>query len=187
MPNAQMSTLTVPVEVNGVVQNVTYDVKDAEARRLIAALGQPLHWLGVTTTVLTDGDTTNPITINNESVTAGTGDIASYNGTEFAWNGSAWQMFGPGNLGTLAYQNSARGSYTPEGSVSVTQGNDTTDTVPNVTAVGTLPSFSYDANTEALTFSAGTLPTLGTAKTVVTASGAVSASFSGTAGTVTVS
>ena len=47
-----------------------------------------------------------------------------------------------------------------------------TDTVPNVTGVGTLPSFntSYDSSAKKLTlqFSAGSLPTLGTAKTVAT-------------------
>lgn len=187
MPNALISTLTVPVEVNGVIQNVTYDIKDAYARQQIATLVQPLHWLGVTTTVLTDGDTTNPITINNESVTAGVGDIASYNGTEFAWNGSAWQMFGPGNLGTLAYKNSASGNYTPAGTISVDNGTDSTDTIHGMNAVGTLPSFSYDSNTEALTFSAGSLPTQSALKTFVTASGTRSATFSGTQESISVS
>ena len=187
MPNALISTLTVPVEVNGVIQNVTFDIKDAEARSLIAQLGQPLHWLGITTTALTEGDTTNPITVNGESVIASAGDIASYNGTEFAWNGSAWQMFGPGNLGTLAYQNSASGNFTPAGTVAVTEGADTTTTVNSITDVGSLPSFSYDSATEALTFSAGSLPTKGADTTVVTASGARTATFSGTQGAVTVS
>ena len=49
----------------------------------------------------------------------------------------------------------------------VTGVSDTTDTVAEVTDAGTLPSLSYDANTEALTFSAGTLPTTSN-KTVVT-------------------
>ena len=187
MPNALISTLTVPVEVNGVIQNVTFDIKDAEARSLIAQLGQPLHWLGITTTALTEGDTTNPITVNGESVIASAGDIASYNGTEFAWNGSAWQMFGPGNLGTLAYKNSASGNYTPAGAISVDNGTDTTDTIHGMSDVGTLPSFSYDSTTEALTFSAGSLPTQSAQKTFVTASGTRSATFSGTQDTISVS
>ncbi len=187
MPNQLMKTLTVPVEIEGVVQNVTFDIADAEARARIAELGQALYWIGVTTTALTDGDTTNPITVNSESVTANVGGIASYNGTEFAWNGSAWQMLAPGNLGTLAYQNSASGSFTPAGSVTVDNGTDSTDTVNGITAVGSLPSFSYDSTNEALTFNAGTLPTQGAAKTFVTASGTRSATFAGTADTVTVS
>lgn len=56
-----------------------------------------------------------------------------------------------------------------------------TDTVPNVTSVGTLPSFttSYDANNKKLTlaFAPGTLPTMGTAKTVAT--GALDANGTG--------
>ena len=59
--------------------------------------------------------------------------------------------------------------------------------VVNFTNVGTLPSFSYDSTNEALTFAPGTLPTADSAKSVVTASGAVSAAFVGTAATITVS
>lgn len=86
-------------------------------------------------------------------------------------------------LGTLAAKNSASASYTPAGSVSVTQGTDTTTTVNSITNVGTLPSFSY-AN-EKLTFNAGSLPTKGSDTTVVTASGTRTASFLGTAATIT--
>ena len=187
MPNALISQITVPVDVGGVITNVTYDIKDAEARARIAELGQALYWIGVTTTALTEGDTTNPITVGGESVTAEVGGIASYNGTEFAWNGSSWQVLGPGNLGTLAYQNSASGSYTPAGTVNMTAGTDATDSVTGITNVGTLPSFSYDSTNEALTFSAGTLPTADSAKTFVTASGTPTASFVGTPDTITVS
>lgn len=53
-----------------------------------------LKWLGVTTTELEDGDTTNPIIINSEEVTAVAGDVVTYTDTEFAFNGTAWQEFG---------------------------------------------------------------------------------------------
>ena len=49
-------------------------------------------WLGVTTTVLTDGATTNPITINGASVTAEDGDIVQYGTDTFAFNGEVWQI-----------------------------------------------------------------------------------------------
>lgn len=52
------------------------------------------HWIGVTTTELTDGATTNPITVNGASVTAVAGDITQYGDMEFIWSGSAWQAFG---------------------------------------------------------------------------------------------
>ena len=46
----------------------TYDLKDAEARRLISQMSGFTNFLGVTTTELTDGSTTNPIVINNNNV-----------------------------------------------------------------------------------------------------------------------
>lgn len=185
MPNQLMSTLTVPVNVGGEVTNVTFDVKDAYARERIAQLGSAVYWMGVTTTTLSDGATTNPITINNEPVTAEVGGMAQYDAIEYVWNGSAWQEMGRGNFGSLAFKSSASGSFTPEGSVSVTKGDDSTTTVNSITAVGTLPYFT--ASGETVVFNAGTLPTKGTDTTVVTASGSVTATFSGTAGSVTVS
>ena len=49
-------------------------------------------WLGVTTTELTDGATTNPITINGTSVTAEDGDIVQYGTSYFTFNGEVWQI-----------------------------------------------------------------------------------------------
>lgn len=97
----------------------------------------------VTTTPLTDGATTNPITVNGEPVTVDTGDIAVYSHKEFIWDGSAWDELGDlSGLGDLAYKDTASGTA--------------------VTTVGTLPSLTYDSTTESFTFSAGTLPTTGT-------------------------
>lgn len=185
MPNATMSTYTVPVDINGTIQNVTYDIEDEYARQRIAELGSAVYWMGVTTTTLSDGSTTNPITINGEAVTADTGGMAQYDAVEYVWNGSAWQEMGHGNFGALAFKNSASGSFTPQGSVSVTKGSDTTTTVNSITAVGTLPYYTHSG--KALIYNAGTLPTKGADTTVVTASGSVSATFSGTEGSVTVS
>lgn len=178
---ADVSQLTV--NISGV--STTVNIKDAEARRLIEALGDAMTWLGVTTTALTDGATTNPVTINSESVTAVKGNVVQYDGEEFAWNGSAWQSLGKNNFGALAFKSSASGSYTPTGNITVTHGSDTTATVNSITAVGTLPSFSLSGET--LVFNAGTLPTKGSDQTVVTASGVDTASFSGNAATITVS
>lgn len=187
MPNAIVKQITVPVDVNGVIQNATYDIADAEARQRISELGKALYWVGVTTDELTDGATTNPITVGGQSVTVQAGAVAQYNTEEYAFDGTNWQKLGEGNLGALAYKNDASASYTPAGTVTVSEAADTTDTITGVTNVGSLPSFSYDSANEALTFSAGTLPTASAEKTFVTASGARTASFSGTAATITVS
>lgn len=173
----ELSKITLP-------SGTTYDIKDQQAR---SAKG----WIGITTTALTDGATTNPIVINGVDITANAGDITSYNNKEFIFNGSAWQEFGDlSDLGALAYKDSASGSFTPAGSVSrpgVTV-TPTTDNIPNVTSVGSMPT--YTVTGETLVISAGITPTLGTPIAAMTgASAALDAdpTFTGTAGTVTVS
>lgn len=173
------------------VGEVTYDIKDAAARAAIAELESYSDYLGVTTTELTDGATTNPITVNGESVTAEKGNIANYGSKEFIFNGTAWQEFGDMSaIGALGYADEAEGSYTPAGTVTgtaVEASNAQTATVNSITAVGTLPSMSV-AN-EVLSFDPGTLPTKGDNTTVVASIGSLvvtDPSFSGTAATITV-
>lgn len=93
----------------------TYDLVDAGARELIAELQNNAKFIGVTTTELSDGDTTNPITIDGESVTAREGDwtISDDTKKEFIFNGTSWQEFGDmSDLGSLAYKDSASGTVT---------------------------------------------------------------------------
>lgn len=182
---ADISKLALPVDVSGTITTVEYDIKDATARARIAELGKALYWVGVTTTALTDGATTNPITVNDESVTVNAGAVAQYSGTEFVWSGTAWQTLGEGNLGALAYKSSASATYTPSGSVTITKGNDTTANVTPFGTAGSLPSWTI--SNETATFSAGTLPTAGSAVAVVTESGTDTATFGGTEATITVS
>jgi hypothetical protein len=171
----------------------TLFIKDAEAWQEIAdiktQISGAMHWAGITTTELSDGSTTNPITVGGESVTANLGGMASYGGSEFVWNGSAWQELGKNNFGALAFKSSASASYTPAGTVNVTQGEDTTASVTPFGSAGTLPDAYFTVSGETATFnwSAGTLPAAGTAVDVVTYSGDVSATFSGTEATITVS
>ena len=97
----------------------TYNIKDANARERIEALESFTTYLGVTTTALTDGATTNPITINGQSVTAQSGNIVLYGNQEFIFDGTHWNQFGDlSSLGSLAYKNTASGSFTPSGTVS---------------------------------------------------------------------
>ena len=59
-----------------------YDIKDAQAREDIEeikdAIAGGVTFMGETTTPLTDGATTNPITINDKSVTAIKGYLVVY-------------------------------------------------------------------------------------------------------------
>ena len=185
-----LSKLTLPVNVSGTVTNVEYTIKDAEARELIEDIGHAVYWIGVTTTALTDGATTNPIQVNGESVTANLGGLASYDGSEYVWNGSAWQELGKNNFGALAFKSSASATYTPAGSVAITQGTDTTASVTGIATVGTLPDsyFIVSGETATFVFDAGTLPTAdASATTVITARGSDTAAFTGTEATITVS
>lgn len=204
----------------------------------ISKLANATHWLGVTTTPLTDGATTNPITIGGSSVTAKSGDIVQANSkTEFIFNGTAWQELGSsvGTLKAFAYVDTGEVTITPKGSNtassvtgtcsvtpsgSISTGTGTANYTPagsvsgSVTAptisvktagttasvtpfgsAGTLPSCTlptYTVSNGVLTitsgsFSAGTLPSAGTAVTVKTGDAAYQAtaptfsgSFSGT-------
>lgn len=124
-----------------------------------------------TTTVLTDGATTNPITVDGEEVTVKSGDFAIYSKAEFVFDGTQWDELGDtSGLGDLAYKDSASGTAsvsvtgTTDGSVTISP---TKETIYSTTNKGTLPSFTYNSTTEELTFNAGTLPST-TGKSVVT-------------------
>lgn len=91
-------------------------LSDAESE--IQKLSNATHWLGITTTTLSDGSTTNPITINGQSVTAVSGDIVQdSNGNEYIFNGTAWQALGSsvGTLGNFAYVDTGTVTITPQG------------------------------------------------------------------------
>lgn len=113
------------------VDGSSYDIKDAAARSDIAdiksSISGAMHYIGKTTTALSDGATTNPITIDGESVTATAGDVAVYTSgsgssakeMEYVFNGTKWQEFGStGSLKALAFKDNASATYTPAGSVS---------------------------------------------------------------------
>lgn len=141
----------------------TYNLKDSEARTAIAALEAYTDYLGVTTTTLTDGASTNPITIDGESVTAKKGNIANYGAKEFIFNGSVWQEFGDlSALGELAYEDTAEGTYTPAGTISAptTTVATTSATVYSITDVGSLPVVAPQSVTVNSITDVGTLPTV---------------------------
>lgn len=198
-PTLYISQVTLP-------SGNTYEIKDAEARAAIAALGTPAKWIGITTTALTDGASTNPITINGQSVTAEAGNITAYdNGdetVEFIFDGSIWQKFGDldlSGLGDLAYSDTASTTYTPAGSVAAptisVASAGSTDSVakaiataaPGATApANAVTTCSYDSTTETLS-----LYQVGyTTETVKTGDASYSAdapAFTGTQATITVS
>lgn len=182
---ADISKITLP-------SGVTYDIKDSVARMNQSGA---MHYLGITSTAITDGSTTGTITIDGTTVTLGASDsgaVVIYGEQEYVWNGTKWQEFGSsGSLKALAFKDSASGSYTPEGTCSGTSVTLATTTVNSITAVGTLPELTMSVSNETLniTFSKGTLPTKGGDTTVATGtvSSVTQPTFSGTPATVEVS
>lgn len=183
-----------------------YDIKDAVARAAIGTISGAMKYLGETTTAISDGSTTNPITIGGKSVTPAAGDVVIYGNSEYVWSDeeSKWREFGStGSLKALAFKDSASGSYTPAGTVSapeVSVSVNTTSVKPFGSA-GTLPTCTFPRMTatvigETLTlgweegsFDAGTLPSAGTTATVATgikSASATAPTFTGTASDITV-
>ena len=190
---ADISEITLP-------SGATYDIKDATARNEINILKGSntgaMHYAGVTTTALANGSSTSPIKINNADYTPLNGDVVIYNSLELVWSTSdnKWHEFGStGSLKALAFKDSASASYTPTGSVSapsVSVAVNTTSVTP-ISGVGTLPSFTATVADETLSlgFSAGSLPTKGTAVTVATGVKSATASaptFTGNGATIKV-
>ena len=91
-----------------------YDFKDQTARDLIAQLQSTSYFLGVTTTPLSDGSTTNPIIIGGQSITAVNGNMAVIGSAEYIFDGTKWILVGDlSQLGALAYKDTvslAKGS-----------------------------------------------------------------------------
>ncbi len=128
------------------MQGTTYTLKDAWARAEIAeieqAIGGGVHFRGVSTTAIADGDNVKDLTVGGETYAAAdqeTGDIFIYNdGTnnlEFIVVGGKYSELGStGALGALAFADTASGSVNIPSSAQV---NDFTPTLANTLSVTT--------------------------------------------------
>lgn len=149
------------------------EVCDSVAR---AAVSGGTYFLGVTTTALTDGATTNPITIAGESVTAVNGNVVAYGNKEFVYAtaDSKWHELGDlTNLGALALKDDASGTYTPAGTVSK----------PDVDITPTSASIAEFATAGSVTAGTANVPT---AVSVTAGTADVPTQVSVTAGTANV-
>ena len=116
---ADISKITLP-------SGTTYNIKDAQAREDILGLQNAaagaMHYIGVTTTPISDGSTTSTITIDSETKTMTSSDagaVVIFGEMEYVWNGTKWQEFGStGSLKALAFKDSASGTVKAAGTVS---------------------------------------------------------------------
>lgn len=165
---AEISQITLP-------SGTTYDLKDATARQAIAG---GIVFRGVTTTPLTDGASTNPITIGGESYTAVNGDLVIYDTMEFLFSSgdNKWHELGNSSgLGELAYKDSATGTFTPAGSVGK----------PNVTVTPTTATITSITNAGSVTAGTANVPTAVTLPVLTTSVTNETLTLSWAAGSVT--
>lgn len=170
----EISKITLP-------SGTTYDIKDATAR---AAIAGGTVFLGITTTALTDGATTQTIIIGGESISAINGGIAIYNNKEFIYADSdgKWHEIGDTtDLGDLAYKDDATGNFTPAGTVS-----QPTFSGSSMTSTG---AFTPEGTVSQPTFSGteGNVSVTGTpAGSISTGTGTANYTPAGTIGTPTI-
>lgn len=187
--NPKISSITLP-------SGTVYDLKDAELTAIVAGIQTSvtgaMHYVGITSTELTDGSTTSPISIDGESLAPEPGAVAIYGEMEYVWSGSKWQEFGStGSLKALAFKDTASAQYTPGGTVSqpTFSGDSNSVTVAiakkadgNYEPTGTVtqPTFSGNELTSTGTFKPTGSVTV-TTKTSTTKSAIVNAAASGAA------
>lgn len=144
MAGPYISKITLP-------SGSTYDIKDVEAREGLSALSSMVeggvHYIGKTTTALSDGSTTNPVVIVGKGeVTAVQGDMASMakagsQDLEFIFNGTTWYEIGStGTLKAFAFVDKGEfsTSYTPQGTFSANLAGGTASVSGSVTANGSV-------------------------------------------------
>ena len=126
-----------------------------------ASLTGAMHFIGTTSTALTDGATTATLTAKSSgslSKTTGfvAGDVVIYEAQEFVWIGSAWELLG--DEGSYALKSNTvnvvkTATLTPNTPTAVDVAN---VSIPNVTSAGQAPSMNKDNVTIPNVTSAGT-------------------------------
>ncbi len=85
---ATTGTLTIGGKTFNGSANVSVSASDLN-------ISGAMHFVGTTTSALTDGATTNPVVVGGSNHTNAAGDVVLYSDKEFVWTGSAWELLGP--------------------------------------------------------------------------------------------
>lgn len=101
-----------------------------------------IKFRGVTTSTITDGSTTNTITIDGNSYTAQTGDLVLSGGLEFVWTGSKWQLLG--DESSYVPKTTTVNGHALSGNVTVTASDVGLGNVTNLAASGYFTVFAMD-------------------------------------------
>lgn len=152
-----ISQITLP-------SGTTYKIKDEEARSQISALtgGDAVVFIGVSTTELTDGGNQTP-TVSGETKTPATGQLFFYGTQEFIYgNDSKWHALGSlESLGSLAYKNSASGTYKRATSVTVTTNATTNKTATVAPAASGEATYTPNGSMSGITWAGSSTTSTG--------------------------
>lgn len=110
----------------------------------VAGLTGAMHFIGSSSTAITDGSTTSSITIDGETVTPEAGDVVLYGGAEYVWTGGAWEILGDeGSYALKSRQENVvkTATLTPNTLPTLTV---TPVSVPNVTNAGSAASLETE-------------------------------------------
>lgn len=150
---------TATAFIDSISQNENGEIVVTKKNIIAQDLGltNAMIYIGKTSTTLSDGATTNPITINSENVTVKQGNVVidSSNKKEYIWNGSNWEEFG--NEGNYKVVQSAVNDPTASGESLTFISNIAQDTNGNITTLNK-KTVTLASNT-----SAGIVPKVGTA------------------------
>lgn len=173
MANSIISSITVPNAAG--TTYATYDLKDAWSRdkitnEILPVLEGGMHYVGVTTSAVTDGATVNPVTIvgKQDPVTVTSGDIVTKGNAEFVWDGSAWREFGDlSMLGLFAYVDVGHVAVTPHGTVSKPTFSGTSSSVSfTITETDSGSNYQPKGTVSQPTFSNGSISGTGTVNVI---------------------
>lgn len=89
--SSYVTNTTLNNKVNGLSASI--DANSQEIAGIKNAISGGTHFIGISTTQITDGGTEKP-TIGGTQKTAANGDIVIYGNKEFIWNGSTWEELG---------------------------------------------------------------------------------------------
>lgn len=102
-----------------------------------------IKFRGVTTSSLSDGDTSNTIIIDNESYTAKSGDLVISGGLEFLWTGTKWQLLG--DESSYVPKSTTVNGHALTGNISITKSDVGLGNVTNLAASGYFTLFEMDS------------------------------------------
>lgn len=152
-----------------VTANSDHLITSGAVASAINGLTGAMHFIGVSSTAITDGGTENPTVGGATITTKSAGDVVIYGDKEFVWSSTgAWELLGDEGSYALDTAVVHKSDYTSKGAILKGTGSGAYDVLaPNTTSTEkVLYMASSTASWKQLGISAGTWPTVSVTKTV---------------------